>query len=415
MNKTLSAEIISVGTELLLGEIVDTNATYIANRLRDRGVFVYRKMTIGDNLKRLVGAIQEAMSRSDIIILGGGLGPTDDDLTREAIAEAIGETPVVDEKLLQVIKKMFAARNRPMSAANAKQAWLIKSSEALDNPVGTAFGWLVRHKQKLIAALPGPPGEMKKMWTEQVEPRLPASGSCLYHKTIHTTGIGESDMAERIKEFTRLDSPGIGTYARNSGVDIRVAAVASTVEEARHIAEPVINQVDTILAPWIYGYDEETIVSAIKKMLDQRGQSFSCIESVSGGSLASEITDCPGISSCFKGSLTAYTNPVKVMAGVAAELISKHGAVSAEVALAMAKGCRKMFASDWALATTGVAGPDSLEGKKPGTAWVAVVGENFEFTLFQDWPGDRAMVKNRVCRNALQSFFKILKENDTNE
>lgn len=410
MNKTLSAEIISVGTELLLGEIIDTNAAYIANRLRDRGILVYRKVTVGDNLKRLVAVIKDSMARADLIILGGGLGPTDDDLTREAISEAVGETPAVDAQLLEGLKQMFAARKRDMPSANAKQAWLINSSIALPNPVGTAYGWLVKHSGKIIVALPGPPGEMKKMWHEQVEPRLPASGSCLFHKTIHTTGIGESDLAERIKEFTRLDSPGIGTYARNSGVDVRVAAVAASEEKARAIAIPVIDKIDRILEPWVFGYDDETIVSAIKKILDQRQQSFACMESVSGGNLAAEITDCPGISSCFKGSLTAYTNAIKIMAGVAEELIRNHGAVSSEVALAMARGCRKMFDSDWGLATTGVAGPESLEGRKPGSVWVAVAGKDFEFTMFLDWPGDRTMVKNRACRSALQSFFKILKE-----
>jgi len=268
----------------------------------------------------------------------------------------------------------------------------------------------VRKNGRVIVALPGPPSEMKKMWLEQVESRLPESGLKLFHRTIRTTGIGESDLAQRIAEFTRLDQPGIGTYARNSGVDVRVAAAAETDEQARGIVQPVLAEIESRLSPWVFGYDEETLVMAIKRLLDERKQTFSCIESVSGGALASEITDCAGISSCFKASLTAYDNSIKNMAGVAEELISVHGAVSAEVALAMAKGCRAMFKTDWALATTGVAGPASLEGKKPGTAWVAVAGENCEFSMFLDWPGDRAMVKNRVCRSALQSFYKILKE-----
>jgi len=410
MKKALSAEIISIGTELLLGEIIDTNAAFIARHLRDRGIFVYRKATVGDNLQRLTDSIVEAMSRSDIIILGGGLGPTDDDMTREAICAAVGEQPEVDESLLEILKQMFAARNREMPESNAKQAWVIPSCEAMANPVGTAFGWFVRKNGRVIVALPGPPSEMKKMWLEQVENRLPDSGLKFYHRTIRTTGIGESDLAQRIAEFTRLDSPGIGTYARNSGVDVRVAAAADTEEQARGIARPVLAEIEKRLSPWIFGYDDETLVMAVKKLLDERKQTFACIESVSGGALASEITDCAGISSCFAGSITAYDNSVKVLAGVAEELISRHGAVSQEVALAMAKGCRKMFQTDWALATTGVAGPGSLEGKMPGTAWVAVAGEDFEFTMFLDWPGDRAMVKNRVCRSVLQSFLKILKD-----
>ncbi|NCB38444.1 MAG: competence/damage-inducible protein A [Erysipelotrichia bacterium] len=410
MKKPPVAEIISIGTELLLGEIVDTNASFIAAKLRDLGIFVYRKSTLGDNLERLANAITEALARADLIILSGGLGPTDDDTTREAIAAALNEKPAIDSRLLENLQKMFAARKRPMAEKNKKQAWLINSATALDNPVGTACGWMVKKDGKIIVALPGPPSELTRMWNEQVEPRLPVSGQVLFHKTIHTTGIGESDLAEKISQFTMLESPGIGTYARKSGVDVRVAAVATTRQMAIEIAQPVIANIEKILAPWIFGYDDETVVSAIKKILDLRRETISCMESVTGGQLASELTNCPGISTCFKGSITAYTNQIKITAGVAEELINRHGAVSAEVALAMAKASQKMFNTTWGLATTGVAGPDCLEGKTPGTAWVAVTGPGIEYTTFQDWPGDREMVKNRVCRTVLQSFFNTLKE-----
>lgn len=413
MNKTLVAEIISVGTELLLGEIVDTNAAFLGSRLRDLGIFVYRKSTLGDNLSRLTMAISDALARADLVILGGGLGPTDDDMTREAIAAALNETPAVDPVLFEELKEKFAARHRPMPESNKKQAWLINSAVALPNPVGTAFGWMVNRNGKIIVALPGPPSELMKMWCEQVEPRLPVSGRFLYHKTLHTIGIGESDLAERISHFTRLESPGIGTYARNSGVDVRIAASGDSIAAAQAIAEPVIKEIEQILAPWIFGRDGETVVSAIMKLLNHSGQTFSCIESVTGGMLAAEVTDCPGISSCFKGSFTAYANEAKIFAGVDSELISRHGAVSAEVAMAMAIAVRKMFKSDWGLATTGVAGPESLEGKKPGTAWVAIAGPTGNVTGYVDWPGDRQMIRKRICRTAFQSFFNTLKENKT--
>ena len=410
MNKTILAEIISVGTELLLGEIIDTNAAFLAEKLRDKGIFVYRKSTVGDNMQRLTSVLKESLQRADLIIVSGGLGPTEDDMTREAIASVVNEEPYLDAQLLENLHQMFAARNRPMPESNQKQAWLIKNAIALPNPVGTAAGWLVNFDQKLIVALPGPPHELKKMWHEQVEPRLPVSDQLIYHRTIHTAGIGESDLAARISQFTNLESPGIGTYARNSGVDVRVAAVAPTIGQARDIADPVIMEIEAILAPWIFGYDDETLVSAIMKLLVDAGQTFACVESVTGGSMAAEITDCPGISSCFLGSLTAYTNAVKIQAGVAEELIREHGAVSEQVVLAMAAAARKMFNADWGLATTGVAGPDSLEGKKPGTAWIAVVGPNLEWSQLIDWPGNRQMIKNRICRTVFQSFFKLLKE-----
>lgn len=410
MQKPLMAELISVGTELLLGEIIDTNAAYLSERLRDLGIFVFRRQTLGDNLERLTGAICEVLDRADLLILCGGLGPTDDDLTREAIAAALGEEPYIDAGLLEDLEKKFAARKRPMPAANRKQAWLIPSAGALANPLGTAPGWYVEKKGKIIVALPGPPSELVKMWSDQAEKLLPASGKVLYHRTLHTIGIGESDLAERIKDFTRLDSPGIGTYARNSGVDVRVAASAATADMARSVAEPVLREIELLLAPWIFGCDAETIVSAIKKLLDAEKQTFACLESVTGGSLAAEITDCPGISSCFAGSVTAYSNEAKIAVGVDPALIRDFGAVSAEVAAAMAVAARKMFKADWGLATTGVAGPASLEGKSPGTAWVAVSGPVGERVTFVDWPGDRAMIKKRICRTVFQSFFNSLKE-----
>jgi nicotinamide-nucleotide amidase len=410
MSKTLVAEIISVGTELLLGEIIDTNAAYLAGKMRDRGIFVYRKSTVGDNMARLTAALKEALLRADLVVLGGGLGPTDDDMTREAIAEVAGAEPYLDEALLDNLRRMFAARGRPMPESNHKQAWLIKDAIALENPVGTAAGWYVSFGEKVIVALPGPPHELKKMWQEQVEPRLPVSDQQIYHRTIHTSGIGESDLAARISQFTRLESPGIGTYARNSGVDVRVAAVAPTMAQARAIAEPVIMEIEAILSPWIFGYDDETLISAIMKLLLAAGQTFSCMESVTGGGLAAEITDCPGIRACFVGSLTAYINSVKIQAGVAEELIREHGAVSEQVAQAMAQAARKMFKTDWGLATTGVAGPDPLEGKAPGTAWIAISGPTLEWTQLVDWPGTRTMVKNRIGRSIFQSFFKLLKE-----
>lgn len=400
---------ISVGTELLLGEIIDTNAAFLGERLRDLGIFVYRRQTLGDNLERLSSSIRDVLARADLLILCGGLGPTDDDLTREAIADALGETPHVDAGLLKDLEAKFRARKRVMAEGNRKQAWLIDSARALPNPYGTAPGWFVEKAGKIIIALPGPPSELTRMWTEQAEKLLPESGRVLYHRTLHTIGIGESDLAERIRDFTRLESPGIGTYARNSGVDVRIAASAGNATQAQAIADPVIREIELLLAPWIFGCDDETVVSAIKKILETRHQTFACMESVTGGSLAAEITDCPGISSCFCGSLTAYTPEAKIRAGVDAALIERYGVVSAEVAVAMAVAARKAFNSDWGMSTTGVAGPASHEGKAPGTAWVAVSGPAGDKAAFVDWPGDRVMVKKRVCRTVFQTFLDLLK------
>ncbi len=409
MSDNLVAEIISVGTELLLGEIVDTNATFLSTRLRDLGITVYRKSTVGDNLERLTETIKNALSRSDIAILGGGLGPTDDDMTREAIAAYVGEEPYVDEQLFKELKEKFAARKRPMPPNNAKQAWLIKSAETLPNPIGTAPGWFVKtNDKKIIITLPGPPHEMTRMWIEEVEPKLPVSSKCLYHKIIRTIGLGESFLTEKIAKYTNLAVPGVGTYCRDSGVDIRVAAVGDTIEEAEKIVTPVVEDICSILSGYVFGFDDDSIVSVIKKRLDEKNQTISCIESLTGGMLASQIAACEGISSCFKGSITSYTNEIKEFAGVNHETIEKYGAVSKETAIEMAQSVRKLLKTDWAISTTGVAGPGSLEGKRPGTAWVAVAGPNVVVTDFVDWPGSREMVRQRVCKTALNLIFKQL-------
>lgn len=410
MSQNLVAEIISVGTELLLGEIVDTNATFLSTRLRDLGITVYRKSTVGDNLERLIETIKNALSRSDIAILGGGLGPTDDDMTREAIAAYVGEEPYIDEKLYEELKEKFSARNRPMPANNSKQAWLIKSAITLPNPIGTAPGWFVKTKDgKIIITLPGPPQEMMRMWTEEVEPKLPVSSKFLYHRIIHTIGLGESFLTEKIAKYTNISSPGVGTYARGSGVDIRVAAVGYSIEEAKNIVVPVVEDICNILSGYVFGFDDDTIVSVIKRLLDEKKQTLCCIESLTGGMLSSQIASCEGISSCYKGSITSYSNEIKELVGVKHETIEKYGAVSKETATEMAENAKKLLKTDWAISTTGVAGPGSLEGKRPGTAWIGLAGPNGIITEFVDWPGSREMVRQRVCKTALCLLFNNLK------
>jgi nicotinamide-nucleotide amidase len=410
MVKSLRAEIISIGTELLLGEIVDTNSTYLSQELRDLGIFVFRKTTIGDNRARLAAEIKEALDRSDIVIVGGGLGPTDDDLTREAIADVYDEEPEVNAHLLEELEKMFSRRNRKMPETNNKQAWLIPSAIALENPIGTACGWLVNKNNKILAAMPGPPHEMKRMWREKVLPHLPQTNSVLFHETLHTIGIGEGDLAEAIKDFTRSQNPSVGTYARGNGVDVRIAASAGNLAEAKSIAKPFIDKISALLKDYVYGTNGKTIVESIKEMLIKNGQTIATIESITGGALASDFTACSGISKCYVGGAVTYCNEMKVQMGVEAEIINEFGVVSRETAIAMADAAKKQFKVDWAISTTGVAGPDSLDGKKPGYAWVGLAGPDATVGYELDWPGEREMVIKRVRRMALMTIFNSLKE-----
>lgn len=408
------AEIVSVGTELLLGELVDTNATWLAGDLRDRGVFVYFKTVVGDNRRRLRDTVARALDRSDLVIVGGGLGPTDDDLTREAIADALGETPQVDPTLLARLEALFAARGRDMPAINRKQAWLIPSAEPLDNPVGTAFGWLVRTRGKVVVAMPGPPHEMKRMWLDQALPRLGLGPAGFWHTTVHTLGIGEGNVGELLAAFTGQANPSVATYARRHGVDVRVAASAPTAEAAADLARPVLAEVERVLAPHIWGHDAETIAQVIGRLLTDHGQTVACAESLTGGLVADTLTETPGASGWFRGGMVAYTSEAKRLLGVRATTIDTHGVVSEPVARAMAAAARRKFGADWGLATTGVAGPAALEGQPVGRTFLAVAGPaGTTVAAPPTWLGERRQIKERTVNGLLMLFFRLLRGEPT--
>ncbi len=408
----LLAEIISIGTELLMGEIVDSNAAYLAQELKNRGVFIQWKTIVGDNLDRIVEAITRASKRSDIIILGGGLGPTDDDLTREGIAAVVGETPVIDEVYLEKLKTFFTARGRSYPEGNNKQAWVIPSGETLANPVGTAPGWFVRipNSSTVIVAMPGPPREMKKMWAEQVLPRLNLPSSGFYHRTFRTFAIGESHIAERLSNLTQSANPSVATYARRDGVHVRVAASAATLEEAKTLAQPIEAKVQAALTGHIYGYDDESLAAIVGELLGRRGETIATCESLTGGLLADELTNVSGSSRYVQGGAITYSNEAKIKMGVKPETIAEHGAVSMETALEMAIAAKTQFGTTWGVSTTGVAGPDASEGKPVGTLFVGVAGPNGAEAYALPTAGDRRTIKERAALNALGQLWRQLSE-----
>ena len=411
----LLAELISVGTELLMGEIVDSNAAYLAQELKNRGVFIQWKTIVGDNLDRIVEAIERAVSRSDIVILGGGLGPTDDDLTREGIAAVLHETPVIDEVYLETLKAFFTARGRSYPESNNKQAWIIPSGEALKNPVGTAPGWFVRvpDTSKVIVAMPGPPREMKQMWAEQVLPRLNLPSSGFYHKTFRTFAIGESHIAERLADLTQSANPSVATYARRDGVHVRVAASAATLEAAQALAKPVEAKVQAALEGHIYGFDDESLAAIVGQLLVKRGETIATLESLTGGLLADELTNVSGASRYVQGGAVMYSNDAKILMGVKPETIAEHGAVSSETALEMAIAAKEKLNATWGLSTTGVAGPDPSEGKPVGTLFVGVAGPSGAKAYALPTAGDRRTIKERAALNALGQLWRHLTEQVT--
>ena len=408
------AELISVGTELLFGEIVDTNAAYLSQELKNRGVYIYWKSTVGDNQPRVVEAIRRALSRSDLVILGGGLGPTDDDLTRESIAEVVGETPIVDQVYLEKLRAFFESRGRSFPESNSKQAWVLPSGEALENPVGTAPGWFVRipHGEfagKVITALPGPPREMTRMWRDQVLPRLTLPTSSLYAITFRTFAIGESHVAERLALFTKSANPSLATYARRDGVHVRVASSGDSLLAAQATAQPAIEGVQAALEGHIFGTDDQTLAGVIGELLLARGESVAALESLTGGLILDELTNVSGASRYVHGGAVAYTNDIKIRMGVNASTLEQHGAISREVALEMAHAAREKFGSSWGLATTGEISENFAAVNPSSKVFVAVANSDGEAECFEaTTAGDRRTFKERVCMTALGQLWRAL-------
>lgn len=397
----LIAEIISVGTELLFGEIVDSNAAFLARELGARGVTLHRKTVLGDNLQRVSAAIDLALSRADLVIVGGGLGPTDDDLTREAIAAALGETPAEDPALIAWLRGLYESRGRVMPEINRKQAWLIPSAEALPNPVGTAPGWFVRVPaaggEKLIVALPGPPREMQKMWREQVLPRLPLPDLALRHVTLHTQGIGESNVAEVLGDLTKRANPSVATYARATGVDVRVAASAPTEAEAEALLAPTLAEVRGLLERWTWGAGETTLAGAVGQLLT--GRTLGVVEAGSGGALCLLLADEPS----FHDAAVTTDHRRLITLGLTPVTLKEKGLVSEEAARELALGAREHLAAEVGLSVVA-----DMEGT--GQIHVALATTQGEYAASVNWVGSPEQIRERAAVAALGLAYRTLRE-----
>jgi len=409
----IKAEIISIGTEILLGEILDTNTQYIASRLPALGIDLYYTSVVGDNLGRLVEVIGRARERSDLVLATGGLGPTEDDLTREAIAQVLGEEAAVDPELERWLRELFASRGFPMPERNLKQATLIPSARAIPNPRGTAPGWWVERDGRIVVAMPGPPTEMQLMWEAEVAPELERRrlGTVLVVRTLKTTGLPEATLDEMVSPLLKSSNPSIGVYARADGIHVRIAAKSDSAEEARRLIGPVEEEVRRILGGAIWGADDDTLAGAAGAMLRERGLTLATMESCSGGLLASTITDVPGSSDYYKGGLVSYATEMKIAWGVDQQVIAEHGVISAECAQAMARAVRERLGADIGIGVTGVAGPDRQEDKPVGTVHIAVaLGERPPRTTSYVMPQGREAVKRRAVTTALALLRRVLEE-----
>jgi nicotinamide-nucleotide amidase len=400
----MKAEILSIGTEILLGEIVDTNAQYIASRLPALGIDLYFKAVVGDNMERLSETIGRARERSDIVICTGGLGPTEDDLTREAICAVLGEEPQVDADLETTLRGFFSRRGYAMPERNVKQCWVIPSCRPIPNPRGTAPGWWVERDGKIIVAMPGPPSEMNRMWENEVAPELLRrhSGSVLITRTLKTTGIGEGNVDEMVSPLLKTQNPSIGIYARPDGVQLRIAAKAPTEDEARALITPVEDEARSILGPAIWGVDADTFESVVGDMARVHNITIATMESCTGGLLASTLTDVPGASIYFKGGFVSYQTELKVEWGVPQQIVDEFGVISPECARAMAQSARERTEASIGIGITGVAGPDEQEGKPVGTLHIgidAIWGAPQTYSTV--FPAARSAFKRRAVTVAL--------------
>lgn len=407
----MKAEIVAIGTEILMGDIVDTNSAYIAARLPALGIDLYWLSAVGDNVGRIREVLERAWQRSDMTITTGGLGPTEDDVTREAIAVMLGEEPFIDPDLEAALRERFRRRGTEMPLRNLKQATLVPSAKAIPNPRGTAPGWWVQRDGKAIISMPGVRAEMYAMWEEHVAPRLAAlsGGTVILSRTFKTTGLGEGAVDEKLGPLLSSSNPSIGVYAKQDGVHIRLTAKASSRAEA----EAMLNERDPLirelLGPIIWGLDDETPEVVVGNILRELKLSLAMVESCTGGLIASLITDVPGSSDYFKGGVVSYTNEVKEAMGVDPVLLEKYGAVSQEVAEAMAEAVRQRLGADVGLAVTGVAGPDPLEGKPPGTVFIAASSHRgVQSTGSGFYPQGRAEIKRRAAYNALHMLRRHL-------
>ena len=410
----MKAEIMGIGTELLMGELTDTNSSWIASRLPALGIELQWVSIIGDDLPRLTEAFKQGMERSDIIFTTGGLGPTQDDLTREAIAAAFGETPIIQQEVVEDLERYFAARGGPMPQHNIKQANLIPSARFVPNRNGTAPGWWAARDGKIIICMPGPPGENQSMWEEQVEPQLAGliEDEVTITRNIKTMGMSEGAVDEIVSEFFGVENPYLGIYSKADGIHLRVIARAEDTTTAQAMIAPVEKAIHERLGEYVWGYDDDTPEQAAGKSLMEKGLSVAVMEMCTGGALANSITDNPNSISYFKGGNVAYDGAALRSCGVPGEVMEKHGVVSQETANAMAETVRRNFNADVGIAVTGVPGPGEFEGKPLGLAYICVSNGEKIRGMEMRLPPRRVTIKRRVPNQALIELRRLVEETD---
>lgn len=409
----MQAELIMVGTELLLGEVVDTNATFLARNLADLGIDVFYKSTVGDNFERVSGVLLQALGRSDVMIISGGLGPTDDDLTREIVSQITGRPLVVDEGVLGDIEDWFAQRysHSAMPAHNRKQALFPSGSQIIPNPVGTAPGFCLEKDGKMIIALPGVPQELQAMFSASVAPVLKQrnSGQVLVTRNLHFVGIGESSLEELLADLlSEQTNPTLALYASGGTVRVRMAMKADTQEAGLELISPLEQEIRLRTKDYLYGTDGESLEQVVAQILLDRQLKLALAESCTGGLIGHRLTSVPGSSGFLNRGYVVYSNQAKMEdLGVKQTTLNRFGAVSEQTAREMAEGARLRAGADFGLAVTGIAGPGGGTPAKPvGLVYISLASSGDTIVQQHLWKGTREQIKNRTALMALRLLWQ---------
>ena len=409
----MNAEIIAIGSELLTPQRVDTDSLYLTDQLNGLGIEVTCKTIVGDDRERLASAVRLAVSRSEIVLMTGGLGPTEDDVTRDAVAQALGRKLVYHPEVTQEIEQRFARAGRRMAEINKRQAFILEGGIVLPNDRGTAPGQWIEHGQVSVLLLPGPPGELQAMFERQCLPRLQQKAPTQVIRSVcfRVAGMGESDVDQLIAPvYTKYTNPATTILAGAGDIQVQLRARCATEQEALALLTEVGTPIEALLGDRIYSRSGEPIEVMVGSMLRVSQSTLAVAESMTGGELAARVTSVPGSSAYFLGGFLTYTNAMKAaLLGVDRDLLATHGAVSKETAEAMASGARARTGATYAVSITGAAGPDSSEDKPLGTTYIGVAGPNGSEVTHRQFLGDRSRIRAFAAQLALDLLRRRLR------
>ncbi|MFL2099168.1 competence/damage-inducible protein A [Desemzia sp. FAM 24101] len=411
----MNAEIIAVGTELLLGQIVNSNASYLSSELAALGIDVFHHTVVGDNEQRLKEAVEIAEQRADLIVFSGGLGPTKDDITKQVLADHLGLSLRVDEKTEQQITNYFNEMKREMTTNNQRQALVIEGAVVLNNQSGLAAGMYLEHENRKYILLPGPPNELKPMFRDEIVPILSVRAEdteILVSRVLRLFGIGESQLADTLADIIdNQTNPTIATYAGENEVSIRITAKEKTAEKCNQLLDVLENQVRNLVGEYIYGIGSDTsLAQVVRDLLVDKDYRITAAESLTGGLFQSTLVNIPGLSLNFIGGLVSYSEGVKEnVLGVAKETIDHYGVVSFECATEMADRIKEMFDADIGISFTGYAGPKEIDGEKAGSVWIGLAVSGKETTAYHShFVKDRNNNRQRTVLTGLDIVRRLL-------